>query len=284
MSMNPPPGTPRWGAAYRDFLAKYFTRYAAIVAQTENLPYADQTIDLDPHVRDQWGLPAPRLTYDWRRPNEMARAEFLLGQLEQIARATGATHVWRAPLGNGAPGAHHEGGTRMGSDPKNSVVNRYGQSWDIPNLVRRGELNVPDDERFQSDAHHSGPRLHERRCDRESLQEKSRPARLAPKSPGIFFRTSGERVRCEDRGAHRPDLAKSAGCPTVASNFSKRFFARAVGCGSRCSSVVRAEPCHFCRRVDPNTGHRIAFQAAPRGELFLERLPLTLRNCWTGAK
>ncbi len=29
MSMNPPPGTPRWGAAYRDFLAKYFARYAA---------------------------------------------------------------------------------------------------------------------------------------------------------------------------------------------------------------------------------------------------------------
>ena len=46
--MNPPPGVPRWGAAYRDFLAKYFARYAAIAAQTENLPYADQTIDLDP--------------------------------------------------------------------------------------------------------------------------------------------------------------------------------------------------------------------------------------------
>ena len=56
MSMNPPPGVPRWGAAYRDFFAKYFARHAAIVAQTENLPYADQTIDLDPNVRDAWGL------------------------------------------------------------------------------------------------------------------------------------------------------------------------------------------------------------------------------------
>jgi hypothetical protein len=26
-----------------------------MVAQTENLPYADQTIDLDPNVRDAWG-------------------------------------------------------------------------------------------------------------------------------------------------------------------------------------------------------------------------------------
>ena len=40
----------------------------------------------------------------------------------------------RAPFGPGSPGAHHQGGTRMGSDPKTSVVNKYSQSWDIPNL------------------------------------------------------------------------------------------------------------------------------------------------------
>src|SRR5881396_3731507 len=143
MSINPPPGIPRWGAAYRDFLAKYFTRYAAVVAQTENLPYADQTIDLDPNVRDQWGLPAPRLTYDWRRPNELARIEFMLVKLEELAKAMGATRVWRAPMGAGAPGAHHEGGTRMGDNPKTSVVNRYGQSWDIPNLFIIGSSTFP---------------------------------------------------------------------------------------------------------------------------------------------
>jgi gluconate 2-dehydrogenase alpha chain len=143
MSMPPPPGTPRWGAAYRDFLAKSFTRYVGITAQTENLPYADQTIDLDPDTRDAWGLPAPRITYDWRRPNEQARIDFLFGKLEEIARATGATKVWRAPTGIGAPGAHHEGGTRMGGDPKTSVVNRYGQSWDIPNLFIIGSSTFP---------------------------------------------------------------------------------------------------------------------------------------------
>src|SRR5215510_11289638 len=143
MSINPPPGIPRWGAAYRDFLAKYFTRYAAVVAQTENLPYADQTIDLDPNARDQWGLPAPRLTYDWRRPNELARIEFMTGKLEEVARAMGARHVWRATGGWGAPGAHHEGGTRMGDNPKTSVVNRYGQSWDIPNLFIIGRSTFP---------------------------------------------------------------------------------------------------------------------------------------------
>jgi gluconate 2-dehydrogenase alpha chain len=94
-------------------------------------------------VRDQYGLPAPRLTYDWRRSNELARVEFLLTKMEEIGRAMGATRVWRAPLGPGAPGAHHEGGTRMGSDPKTSVVNRYGQTWDIPNLFVIGSSTFP---------------------------------------------------------------------------------------------------------------------------------------------
>jgi len=131
MGMNPPPGVPRWGAAYRDFLAKYYTRHTVLAAQTEDLPYSHQTIDLDPNVRDAWGLPTPRLTYDWRRPNELKRVQFIAQKMEEIGRASGAAHVWHTPQGNGAPGGHHEGGTRMGSNPADSVVNKYGQSWDV---------------------------------------------------------------------------------------------------------------------------------------------------------
>jgi gluconate 2-dehydrogenase alpha chain len=139
----PPPGVPRWGAAYRDYLEKYFTRFSVMVAQSETLPYVDQIIDLDPSVRDQWGLPAPRLTYDWRRPNEVALIEFMMQKMEAIGRAMGGNTVWRAPLSAGLPGAHHEGGTRMGNDPNTSVVNKYGQSWDIHNLFIVGSSTFP---------------------------------------------------------------------------------------------------------------------------------------------
>ncbi len=142
-TVAPPPGTPRWGAAYHDFLAKYFTRHAVMVGQTENLPYGDQTIDLDPNVRDAWGLPAPRITYDWRRPNEVARVAFMQEKMEAIGRAMGGNVVWRGPLSPGMPGAHHEGGTRMGNDPNTSVVNKYGQTWDIPNLFVIGSSTFP---------------------------------------------------------------------------------------------------------------------------------------------
>jgi gluconate 2-dehydrogenase alpha chain len=138
-----PPGVPRWGAAYRDYLEKYFSRFTVMVAQSETLPYAGQMIDLDPTVRDQWGLPAPRLTYDWRRPNEQKLIDFMMTKMEAIGRAMGANMVWRAPLSAGQPGAHHEGGTRMGNDPNTSVVNKYGQSWDMHNLFIVGSSTFP---------------------------------------------------------------------------------------------------------------------------------------------
>jgi gluconate 2-dehydrogenase alpha chain len=143
MSMPPPPGVPRWGAGYRDFIAKAFTRYVGVAAQTENLAYADHMIDLDPNVRDMFGLPAPRLTYDWRKPNEVALIDYLYKKLEDAAHAMGANQVWRTPLTPGTPGSHHEGGTRMGNDPNTSVVNKYGQTWDIPNLFVIGSSTFP---------------------------------------------------------------------------------------------------------------------------------------------
>jgi gluconate 2-dehydrogenase alpha chain len=144
----PPPGIPRWGEKFRDYFAKYYARHTAIGAQIEDLPYPHQTIDLDPDHRDAWGLPAPRMTYDWRRPNELARTEFVANKMLEMARASGAAHVWRTPENRGAPGGHHEGGTRMGSDPKTSVVNKYGQSWDIPNLFLMGSSTFPSQSSF----------------------------------------------------------------------------------------------------------------------------------------
>ena len=83
------------------------------------------------------------MTYDWRRPNEVARVEFVHRKLEELGRSMGATHVWRAPPSPGSPISHHQGGTRMGGDTTTSMVNRYGQSWDIPNLFIVGSSTFP---------------------------------------------------------------------------------------------------------------------------------------------
>ena len=111
---------------------------------------------------------------------KLARVEFMMKKMEEIGRAMGGAQVWRNALSPGAPGAHHEGGTRMGNDPNVSVVNKYGQSWDIPNLFVIGCIDLPVDERLQPDAHHPGARLHERRRHRQQVQEEPGPAAVAP--------------------------------------------------------------------------------------------------------
>jgi gluconate 2-dehydrogenase alpha chain len=142
-NMPTPPGMRRWGAEFRDHFAKYYTRHMAIAAQLDDLPYAHQTIDLDPDVTDAWGLPAPRLTYDWRRPNELARTNYVIERIEEMARASGAAQVLTTRNNTGAPAGHHQGGARMGANPAESVVNKYGQTWDIPNLFVIGPANFP---------------------------------------------------------------------------------------------------------------------------------------------
>ena len=62
-----------------------------------------------------------------------------------IMRETGASKVWtRLPNG----GNRWSGGTRMGSDPKTSVVNGYGQAHDMPNLFVMGASTFPQNQSY----------------------------------------------------------------------------------------------------------------------------------------
>ena len=219
---------------------KSYARHGVMVAQTENLPYADQTIDLDPNVRDAWGLPAPRLTYDWRRPNELKRVEFMQAKMEEIGRAMGGQQVWRTPVAPGFPGAHHEGGTRMGTDPKTSVVNRYGQSWDIPNLFVVGSSTFPTmGTGFNPTLTIQALAYHERGRDREPLSQepggvavaeeaarRSRGKLRGRRSARSDFRQIGRQLSPDGRDIRglRPRIANSF--PTSEIRHTRRLRAR----------------------------------------------------------
>ncbi len=90
----------------------------------------------------------------------------------------GAAHVWTAPFGPGAPGAHHQGGTRMGSNPQESVVNKYSQSWDIPNLFIMGSSTHPTMSGFNPTLTIQALAYMTVGRHREPLQEESRIAHL----------------------------------------------------------------------------------------------------------
>jgi gluconate 2-dehydrogenase alpha chain len=134
-----PPGVPAWGKAFKEYYTHYYTRTMDLNMQPETLPHKANRVDLDPRARDRWGLPLPRVTFDFHR-NERRLQKFMAEVGEKIMRATGANRVWTEEKGRPNRWA---GGTRMGADPRNSVVNEFCQSHDIPNLFIVGSSVFP---------------------------------------------------------------------------------------------------------------------------------------------
>ncbi|HTM07495.1 MAG TPA: GMC family oxidoreductase [Verrucomicrobiae bacterium] len=134
-----PPDVPRWGREYKEYFARYYTRTFDLNIQPETLPHEDNVVDLDPEAKDAWGVPLPRVTFDFHQ-NEHRLHRFMAGVGEKIMRATGASKVWTG--GKERPN-RWAGGTRMGSDARRSVVDGYCQSHDVPNLFIVGASTFP---------------------------------------------------------------------------------------------------------------------------------------------
>jgi choline dehydrogenase-like flavoprotein len=97
-------------------------------------------------VRDAWGYPAGRVTYE-PHPHELVMSDHAAPILESVLREAGAewtitstspprgADIDLTPLGM-APASYHIMGTcRMGADAATSVVDPTGRTWDVENLL-----------------------------------------------------------------------------------------------------------------------------------------------------
>ena len=105
-----------------------------ISAWGECLPYADNRIVLDPNVVDAWGIPVLRIQMHWRE-NELVMQRDAAEQAAEMLEAAGAKDIRMNAVGT-PPGLciHEMGTTRMGRDPRTSVLNGYNQCHDVKNL------------------------------------------------------------------------------------------------------------------------------------------------------
>jgi gluconate 2-dehydrogenase alpha chain len=99
------------------------------------MSYRDSYLSLDPAYRDSHGLPLLRLTFDWH-DNEYKIAAYSVAKMEEIVRVMKPERY--ATL-NFKPGNHYD----LGSNPQNSVINRYSQSWGVSNLFVFGAPAFP---------------------------------------------------------------------------------------------------------------------------------------------
>ena len=119
-------------------------RLAGLQMIAEDLAQRTNRVDLDPRVRDRFGLPAARITYSPHR-HELAAQAFYLPRLAELVKQAGAgasgaiqsvsTQDRPSPTGQVTPtGSHLMGGMRCGDDPTTSVTDPHGRFWTIPNV------------------------------------------------------------------------------------------------------------------------------------------------------
>jgi gluconate 2-dehydrogenase alpha chain len=144
-----PPGTPAWGQAWKSAIRKHYRHSAPIIAQGSVMSYQDRYLSLDPTYKDAHGLPLLRLTFDWH-DNEYKMAAYCAAKTGEIMRAMKPEKQATVLMRPGMPydtriyqSTHTTGGAIMGATPADSVINRYSQSWSVPNLFVYGASAFP---------------------------------------------------------------------------------------------------------------------------------------------
>jgi choline dehydrogenase-like flavoprotein len=126
---------PGFGAAFKGALERDLGPWRfTLRGFGEMLPEASNRVELDPVVRDRWGIPALRITCRYG-PNELAQLRDVQTAAAELLEAAGATDVrpFRDDL---LPGlcVHEMGTARMGRDPRTSVLDAHNRAHDLPNL------------------------------------------------------------------------------------------------------------------------------------------------------
>ncbi len=148
-SMAVPPGTPAWGAKWKQALRDSYlsTIICGGACHGSFYSYRDIYLDLDPTYKDRFGRPLMRMTIDLH-DNELKMSAFLTDKYAEILQQMGARQVVKQPRKGpydvtDYQTSHLCGGAIMGDSPNNSAVNRYLQSWDVPNLFVQGASAFP---------------------------------------------------------------------------------------------------------------------------------------------
>jgi choline dehydrogenase-like flavoprotein len=100
----------------------------------ECLPYADNRITLDTNKKDGWGRPLVAIDCEFKE-NEKAMRGDMRQTAKEFMEAAGFKNIVVNDTLSTPGNANHEMGTaRMGHDPKTSVLNKWNQVHEVPNV------------------------------------------------------------------------------------------------------------------------------------------------------
>nr|MCW2727348.1 family oxidoreductase [Aeromicrobium sp.] len=121
-----------WGENFHRRVRKTVGRSFEWGITAEDLPDVENRVAIDGEMTDSDGIPSPKIIYR-SSDNTTKLMAFNLERAKEAHEAAGATEVHLTPLMRDC-GWHIMGTARMGLDPKDSVIDEWHQSHDVPNL------------------------------------------------------------------------------------------------------------------------------------------------------
>ena len=95
-----PPGTPRWGAKWKQATKDGYQNAMGFGSQGSSYPVRENYLDLDPTYTDRHGRPLLRMTFDFP-DNDIAMSHYVSDQLEKMTKPFNAKYSARGAAEEG---------------------------------------------------------------------------------------------------------------------------------------------------------------------------------------
>lgn len=128
-----------YGAALKADARRYYGSMIGFAGRGEMIPNDDCFCEIDPTVKDKWGIPVLRFHWKWsdyelrQVAHQQQTFAAIIDAMGGSIRDTPAADPSNA-IRAGGNVKHEVGGAIMGADPKTSVTNEWAQAWEVKNL------------------------------------------------------------------------------------------------------------------------------------------------------
>ena len=118
-----------WGRSFSSAMDGYVNT-AGMWLVGEDMPQETNRITLNSEVKDKNGMPVANVHFD-DHPNDIAMRNHAYARGMAMYDSVGAVRTMPTPP---YPSTHNMGTNRMSEKPRDGVVNKHGQTHDVPNL------------------------------------------------------------------------------------------------------------------------------------------------------
>jgi choline dehydrogenase-like flavoprotein len=123
-----------YGRRLKEDARRYYGSTIDLSGRGEMIPNDQSYCEVDPNVKDAYGIPVLRFRFKWSE-HEIKQSAHMVKTFSQIIEGCGGRVLGKTGIAPGGAIIHEVGTTCMGEDSKKTVLNPFCQAWDVKNLL-----------------------------------------------------------------------------------------------------------------------------------------------------